>query len=52
MVGTANIMASFIDGGNTKSPVVEPLTGKTGASTPVGPNLTATLVAPVLIRDT
>lgn len=34
-------------GGNTKSPVVEPLTGNTGAETPDGPNLTATDVEPV-----
>jgi len=39
-------------GGRTKSPVVEPLTGKTGALNPVGPNLTATEVAPVLISET
>ena len=51
-MGIANIMASFIEGGNTKSPVVEPLTGKVGAPTPVGPNFTATLVDPVLIKDT
>jgi len=39
-------------GGRTKSPVVEPLTGNTGALKPVGPNLTATEVAPVLIKET
>jgi len=52
VVGTANMIASFIEGGNTKSPVFVALTGSTGAPTPVGPNFTATLVAPVLIKET
>jgi hypothetical protein len=42
----------FMLGGRTKSPVVDPLTGKVGALRPVGPNLTATEVDPVLINDT
>jgi hypothetical protein len=46
------MIASVIKGGNTKLPVFVPLTGNTGASTPAGPNFTATLVAPVLIRET